>query len=325
MYFETQLKWVRAALVAALALGAAATVRAQDRPVRIVVGFPAGAGVDTLARLLAERMRAPLGQPLVVENKPGAAARIAAESVKSAPPDGNTVLLTPLLVFVTHPHLYAKLPYDPVADFTPVAHLANFTFALAAGPQVPAKSLAEFVGLVKGDAKWGTYASAGAGSLPHFFAVQFGRATGIEFSHVPYKGTAPAITDLLAGRIAAFSGVSADVVTLHRQGRLRVLATSGRERLPTLPDVPTFREQGVPVEGTGWYGLYLPAKVPRETAERLSRAAIEAMRSPELRGRLDVLGMEPTGLGPAELAAIQKADFERWGPVIRASGFTPDD
>ena len=302
----------------------AAPAAAQDRTLKILVGFPAGAGLDTMTRLVADKMRVSLGQPVVVENRPGAAGQIAMSAVKAAPPDGLTLVMTPLVTVVTAPHVFAKLPYDAFADFTPVAHTANFLFAFTAGPTVPANSLAEFVGLVKKDVKYGNYASAGTGSLPHFFSLLFADTAGIKMNHIGYKGTAPALTDLLGGQISAFVGTVSDVAAQHKAGKVRVLATTGARRAKELPDTPTFRELGFNIEGNGWYAAYAPAKTPKETVDRLANAMVEAIRSPDVRDKLEALGMEPTGLGPAELGRIHKTDYDKWGPVIKASGFKPE-
>jgi tripartite-type tricarboxylate transporter receptor subunit TctC len=312
-----------AILIGALLLSASAV--AQDKTVKFLVGFPAGAGLDTMTRLVADKMRARLGQPVLVENRPGADGRIAMDLLKAAPPDGLTLVMTPLVTVVTAPQVFKDLRYDPFADFAPVAHAASFLFAFTVGPNVPAKSLAEYVALVKQDPKNGSYASAGAGSLPHFFSVLFADTAKIPMVHVGYKGSAPAITDLIGGQISAFMGTAGDVAIQHKAGRLRVIATSGARRAHILPDVPTFREQGYNIEGGGWYAAYAPAKTPKDTIERLAAAIGEALKSPDVRDKLEALGMEPTGYGPAELARIQRADYDKWGPVIKASGFKPEN
>jgi len=306
------------------ALALALPAAAQDRTIKFLVGFPAGAGLDTMTRLVADRMRERLGQPVVVENRPGAAGQIAMTTLKNSPPDGQTLVMTPLVTVVTAPHLYPKLPYDAFADFAPVAHAANFMFAFAVGPGVPANSLADFVAIVGKDQKFGNYASAAAGSLPHFFSILFGDTAKIKLNHIGYRGTGPALSDLLGGQISAFMGVVSDVATQHKAGRLRALATSGARRARELPDVPTFKELGYDIEGGGWYAAYAPAKTPRDVLERLAGAIVEAIKSPEVRGKLEALGMEPTGLGSADLARIHRSDHDKWGPVIRASGFKPD-
>jgi tripartite-type tricarboxylate transporter receptor subunit TctC len=277
-----------------------------------------------MTRLVADKMRAKLGQPVVVENKPGADGRIVMDALKVAPPDGLTLVMTPLVTVVTAPQVFKDLRYDAFADFAPVAHTASFLFGFSVGPNVPAKTLAEYVAWVKMDPKNGSYASAGAGSLPHFFSVLFADSAKIPLVHIGYKGSAPAITDVIGSQLPAFMGTASDVAAQHRAGKLRVIATSGAQRARILPDVPTFREQGYNIEGGGWYAAYAPAKTPKAEIDRLAAAIIEGIRAPDVREKLEALGMEPTGLGPAELAKIHKADYDKWGPVIRASGFKPE-
>jgi tripartite-type tricarboxylate transporter receptor subunit TctC len=312
-------------LTFAALVAAAIPAGAQDRAIKIVLGYPPGATSDTLSRLVAEKMRQALGQPVIVENKPGAAGRIAPETVRAAPADGTTLLLTPLANMVTFPHAYKNLRYDVFKDFAPLAHLANFDLGLAVNANVPAKTLREYVELVKKDPKAGDYASAAAGSLPHFFAVMFARAAGIEMNHVPFKGTAPSLQALVGGQISAASVVLSDIAQLHKSGKVRALAASGGKRSRFLPEVPTFKELGYDIEGSAWYALYAPAGTPADAVARLSKAAVDGIRAPEMQEKLANLFLEPTGLGPAELGAIHRADYEKWGPVIRASGFKPED
>jgi tripartite-type tricarboxylate transporter receptor subunit TctC len=312
-----------AALLLAFALASPAL--AQDKTLKIVLGYPPGASSDALTRLLAERMRALLNQTVVVENKPGAGGIVGNETVKSAPPDGSTLLLTPIATMAAFPHSHgAALRYDPFRDFEPVAHLTNFQLALAVNAEIPAKSVAEYVALVKKDAKMGDYASAAAGSLPHYFGVMFAKSAAIEMTHVPYKGTAPALQALAGGEVKAAMFTLSDALTLVRAGKARLLAVSGAQRSEFAPEAPTFREAGYAIEGNGWYALFAPAKTPQDVIDRYAKAAIEAIRSPEMKTRLTNMGLEPTGLGPKELAAILRADYDRWGPVIRASGFRPN-
>ncbi|HET9351463.1 MAG TPA: tripartite tricarboxylate transporter substrate-binding protein [Burkholderiales bacterium] len=298
---------------------------AQEGTIRIVLGFPAGASSDLLTRLLADQMRAALGQAVIVENRTGAGGQIANEAVKSAAPDGLTLLMTPVATMSIYPHSYAKLRYDPFNDFEPLAHLANFQLALGVSTKLQASTVADYVSLVKKDPNAGYYASAAAGSIPHFFGVMFARAADITMTHVPYKGTAQVLQALATGEIAAATTLAADIGALARAGKARILATTGAKRSPAFPDVPTFREAGYDIEGTGWYGLFAPATTPGAIVARLSTAAIDAMRAATLRSRLESLGVEPTGLGPRELAAIMKRDYDRWGPVINASGFKAEN
>jgi tripartite-type tricarboxylate transporter receptor subunit TctC len=311
----------RIVLLAITALFTSAAA-AQDS-LKILVGFPAGAGLDTMTRLVAEKMRASLGMPVVVENKPGAGGRIVMDTLKSGPADGSQIVMTPLVTVVTAPHVFSDLRYDAFRDFAPVAHVADFLFAFAVGPSVPAQSVKDYVELVKKDPKWGNYASAAPGSLPHFFSILFAEKAGIAMNHIGYKGTAPALTDLMGGQIASFMGTVSDTLAQHNGGKIRILATSGARRAEQLPGVPTFRELGYDIEGAGWYAAYGPAGMPQEAVERYSKAMIAAVQAPDVKARLATLGMVPTGLPPAELARVHKRDYDLWGPVIKASGFKP--
>jgi tripartite-type tricarboxylate transporter receptor subunit TctC len=316
--------YFRRALAAVLICFAGASV-AQDKPLHIVLGYPPGASSDILMRLLADRLRPLLGQTVIPENKPGAGGIVGNEAVKAAPPDGSTLLLTPVATMAAFPHSHgASLRYDPFKDFEPVAHLANFQLCLLVNAEIPARNVAEYVALVKKDPKMGDYASAAAGSLPHYFGVLFAKSAGIEMTHIAYKGTAPALQALAGGEIKAAMFVLADALTLVRAGKARVLAVSGATRSALTPDVPTFKELGYNIEGNGWYALFAPAKTPKEIVDRYAKAAIEAIRAPDMKQRLEQMGLEPTGLGPAELGAILRADYDKWGPVIRASGFKPN-
>jgi tripartite-type tricarboxylate transporter receptor subunit TctC len=293
---------------------------------RFVVGYPAGATSDSLTRVVAEQMGRTLKQPVIVENKAGAGGRIGNEVVKAAVPDGNTLLMTPVATMSIFPHSYAgQLRYDPFKDFMPVAHLSNFQLGLAVNAQVPAKTLAEYVALVKADpAKYGFYASAAAGSLPHFFGVMFGKSAGISLTHVPYKGTAPAMQALASGEVVALSTVVADIKSVMDAGKARLLAVAGEKRDATLPDVPTFRELGHDLVAQPWYALFAPAGTAPAAIERLSKAAIAAVQDPAIHKRLVEMNLEPTGYGPERLGQVMRDDYERWGPVIRASGFKPE-
>jgi tripartite-type tricarboxylate transporter receptor subunit TctC len=312
-----------------LALSALCTTSALAQPadtIRILVGYPAGATSDALARVVAEHMAGTLKQTVIVENKPGAGGRIANELVKAAAPDGSTLLMTPVATMGIFPHAYpGALRYDPFKDFVPVAHLSNFQVGLGVATGVPAKSVAEFVAWVKADpAKNGFYGSAAPGSIPHFFGVMFARSAGISLTHVPYKGTAAAMQALAGGEISALSTVAADIRTLVQADRARLLAVAGEVRDPAFPNVPTFKELGYDLVANPWYALFAPAGTPPVVLDRLSKAALAAIADPSLRQRLLAMGLQPSGYGPDRLAAILKADYEHWGPVIKASGFKPE-
>jgi tripartite-type tricarboxylate transporter receptor subunit TctC len=299
-------------------------VAAQQAAIKIVLGFPAGATSDILSRLVAGQMRVTLAQPVIVENKTGAGGRIANELVKNAAPDGTTLLMTPVATMSIYPHSFGNLRYDPFKDFRPLAHLSDFQLGLGVSTKVPATTLPEYVALVKKDPqKYGLYASAAAGSIPHFLGVMFARTAGIELTHVPYKGTANVLQALAGGEIVAATTVVADINTLVKADKARLLAVAGANRDPAFPDVPTFKELGYDMTASPWYALFAPAGVPDAVAERLSKAAVAAIKDPAVSKRMIGMGLEPTGYGPEELARIMRADYDKWGPVIKASGFKP--
>jgi tripartite-type tricarboxylate transporter receptor subunit TctC len=312
---------VLATCLSALAVGA----HAQGNVIRIVVGYPAGATSDALTRVVAEAMSKRLNQPVIVENRTGAGGQLANQAVKAAAPDGMTLMMTPVATMSIFPHSYAgQLKYDPFKDFAPVAHLSDFQIGLGVATNVPAKTLEEYVKWVKADPQKNSfYGSAAPGSLPHFFGVMFGKSAGLPLTHVPYRGTAAAMAAIAGGEIAALSTVAADIRSLVEAGRARLLAVAGEKRSPAFPDVPTFREKGFDLVASPWYALFAPAGTPADVLERLSKAAIDSVNDPAVKQRLLDMGLEPTGYGPDRLAAIMKADYERWAEPIRESGFKP--
>jgi len=294
-------------------------------PVRIIVPVAAGGTSDISARLIADKIKDAIGQPVVVENKPGATGRIAVEAFKNAAPDGRTLLLAPVAVPVIAPLVFKQLNYDPAKDLVPVAQVAKFQYAFAVGPNHPARTLPEFVAWARAHPEHANFGTAGAGSVPHLFGVMVGRATGVELVHVAHKGVTSVLAELMGGQIAAGISALSDLAELHRAGKIRILATSGAERSPLLPEVPTFKEQGfAAVEGVGWNGVYAPARTPRPVIDRLSSAIVKALRAPELRQKFIDIGLEPTGTTPEELAAIMADDTARWSPIIKASGLAAD-
>lgn len=320
------MRTTRQLLAAALLLFTAAAAQAQvDKPVKILVGFPPGGSADIAARLVAERMAADLKQNVFVENKPGAGGRIVAELLKSAPADGSTLMLAPVVVPVLAPLVFSKLNYDPVADFAPVAAVANFQFGVVVNVNHPAKTLPELVTWYRANEKQANFGSPAPGSLPHFFGTMLARGAGVELVHVPFSGGAPLINALVGNQVTAGIDVIAEQVELHRSGKLRVLATSGAARSPLLPEVPTATEAGLRgVEGSGWFAVYAPAKTPEATLRALNAAVNKALADPALRERFAKLGLEPTGGSAADLAATMQRDRERWAPVVKASGFRAD-
>jgi tripartite-type tricarboxylate transporter receptor subunit TctC len=323
-----------AALAAALTFccavlaGLASPAIAQDKfdkPVRIIVGFAAGGTADLIARVVAEKLKDSIGQPVIVDNRPGAIGRIAAEAVKNALPDGATIMVMPIGPMAVVPHVYKDIPYDPVRDFTPIALGATFQFAIAAGPASGAKNWAEFVAWARANPGKASYATSGAGSLPHFFGVLLGRGIGVEMVHVPYKGSAAYINDLLGGQVPAAVDAIADLTELHRAGRVTILASSGAQRSTALPEVPTFAELGVRnVAAMGWFGFFAPAKTPKPIVDALNRVINKALQAPDVVERLSKLGMDPATGTPEEFAKIVASDYAKWGPVVTASGFKPE-
>lgn len=306
----------------ALAMPAAAQV---DRPVKLLVGFAPGGSADIAARLIADRMKDDLKQPVLVENRPGAGGRIAAEAVKNAAADGSTLMLAPIVVTVLAPMVFAKLPYDPVADFAPVAQVANFQFALSVNATHPAKTMPELVAWYKANPAKANFGSPAPGSLPHFFGVMIARGAGLDLVHVPYSGGSALMNGVMGDQVTAGIDTTAEQIELHRSGRIRVLGTSGASRSPLLPEVPTFVESGMAgVQGTAWFAVYAPAKTPEATIRQLNAAINKALAAPEVRDRLGKLGLEPTGGSAAELAARMVQDTARWAPVVKASGFRAD-
>lgn len=312
-------------LVAVLGLAAAAA-SAQDGPVRILVGFPPGSESDMVARLVVDRMRTSIGAPVIVENKPGAGGMLAAEALKHAAPDGRTLMISPIAVTVFAPLTHTEVRYDPIKDFAPVSLAANFQMALAVGPGSPAKTLHEYIAWARANPARATYGVPLAGGPTHFFGVMLARATGVDLAVVPYKGSPPFVNDLIGGQVPAGITVLSQLLKLHEAGKVRMLGTSGLQRSPMAPDVPTFTELGFPaIEGTGWQAFHATAGTPRPTIDRLSSAIASAIKSPEISARLLALGLEPVGSTADELASRVAEDIARWAPIVKASGFRADN
>ena len=293
-------------------------------PVRILVPFADGASFAA-AEFIVGPIASAIDQPAIVERKPGATGRVAAETLKNAPRNGTTLLLAPIVVPVLNPLVFKNLRYDPLRDFAPVAQVATFRYALAVEPNHPARTLREFAAWAKVHPTQATFGTPGAGSVPHFLGVMVSQAADVELVHVPYLGAAPMTADLMGGHIACGIDALANLIEFHRAGKILILATSGTERAPLAPAVPTFREQGfAAIEATGWIALYAPAGTPTPIIDRLSKAVNEALHTPSIREKYLALGVEPTGTTPEELAAIMATDTARWAPIIRTSGFVAE-
>lgn len=317
----------RPLILAAIGLATLAPVlpvTAQDKPpLKIVVGFPPGGSADTLARLIGDALSKDL-QPTIVENRPGAGGRIALSQVKRAKPDGQTVVVLPSGPMVLFPHVYRKLDYDPVKDFTPISLLANFQFGVVAGPSSSARTVQEMVAQAKAKPNESSYGTPGQGTLPHFMGVLFEQQVNARLNHVPFQGGGPANAALVGGHIQYKFDVVSETAELHRTGRVRILAVTGSQRDPQVPEVPTLKEAGINMEATAWFAMYAPAGLPPETLSRLEKAVMNAIKRPDMRERLLTLGYEPVGSTSAELAKAQRADLARWAAPIKATGVQLD-
>ncbi|HEY4372201.1 MAG TPA: tripartite tricarboxylate transporter substrate binding protein [Burkholderiales bacterium] len=316
---------MRTILFAALALLCAPLAQAQDaasypnKPIRIIVPFPAGGTADILPRALGERLQAKFNQPVVVENRAGAAGSIGAQVTFAAEPDGYTLLATPPSPLAINPSLYRKLPYDASA-FVPVTIMAQVPNVLLVHPKVPVSTMQEFIAYAKAHPNQLNYASQGSGTTSHLTTEMFKSMAGIQLTHVPYKGTAPALTDLLAGQVEVMFdnlGVSAQHV---KSGRLKALAVGSEKRSSTLPNVPTVAEAGLPgFVAVTWFGVVAPPKTPPEIAAKLSAAFADALKAPEVQHRLSELSAEPVGNTPAEMSKFVKDETVRWRRVIETA------
>lgn len=313
-----------AALAITLLVGTSANAQ-SDKTLRVLVGFQAGVSIDVVTRIFAEKMKDELKRPVIVDNRPGAGGRLAADLLKSAAPDGNTVMVTPIVVPVLAPMVFSKLGYNPDTDFVPVGKVCDFSFALAVPANSPAKNLKEYAAWLKANPQQANFGSPAAGSLPHFFGVMIGSALNVDMVHVPFNGGAALQSAVLGGHAPAGIDVVMEWQQNAKSGRVNVLATSGAQRSKVMPDVPTFKEQGFPdAVGQGWFAMYAPAKTPQSSIEEINKALNKALANPEVRERFASLGLEVGGGSPADLQKTMQEDAKRWGPVVKKSGFRAD-
>lgn len=318
-----------ARLAAALLVLLAAAAFAQSYPqraVRIVVPYPPGSGTDIVARVLGQRLTESLGQPVVVENRPGAGAIVGVDAVAKAAPDGYTVGIADTGPLAINPSLYAKLPYDPERDFAPVIEVAKLPFMLVVHPSLGVSSVGELVALAKRRPGQINYASVGNGSAVHLATELFKKMAGIDLVHIPYKGSAPALNDVVAGTTPVMFVNLLSGLSLVKSGRLRVLAVATPKRLGTLPEVPTVGEAGVPgYEFQAWFGIVAPAGAPRGVVVRLNQEIARALAMPAVRDRLvSEGGMEPVGGTPEQFAALIAAEKDKWERLVRDTGARVD-
>ena len=322
----------RALLAVAPALFAVSFAIAQDktaadypnRPIRIIVSVPAGGGVDLVTRVIADKLQQRWGQPVIVENRGGTSGNIGAEAVFAAEPDGYTLLAAQPAPLTVNVLLYKKLAFDPAA-FEPVAIMTSIPNTLTVRPGLPAKTVQELIAYAKANPQKLNYASQGNATTSHLTAELFQQLTGIKLIHIPYKGTAPALTDLIGGHVDLMFTELASALPHHRASKARLLAVTSQERVPTLPDIPTLSELGLPgFRSDTWNAIAAPPRTPPAIIAKLNAAINDALAQPDVRNHLLALSLTPVGGTPADLAALMKAETRRWGDVIRAAQVTLD-
>ncbi len=318
---------MRIALALCLALGFALEAAAQAypaKPIRFIVPFPPGGSADILARAIGQKAGEGLGQSLIIENRPGAGTAIGAEALAKSAPDGYAIMIGTVSSHAINPALNPKLPFDPVKDFTPVSLVASIPFAMIVHPSVPAKTVEEFVALAR--AKPGTlnYSSAGSGTSNHLAGELLKSMAGIDIVHVPYKGSAPALNDLISGQVALMFDLVLTAAPHVKSGAVRGLAVTSAKRSSVLPDLPTVAESIPGYEVSAWFGIFAPAGVPQPVVQRLNAEFVKALREPDLRQRLASQGAEPITSTPEEFAAYLRSEIDKWAKVVKVAGMKPD-
>ena len=309
---------------AALLLCAAGLASAQTyptKPIQFIVPFPPGGGNDTVARAIAQQASPALGQPIVVDNRPGAGGIIGADAAAKAAPDGHTIFLGGVATHAVNPHLHPKLSYDPIKDFAPITLVASAPSVLVVHPSVPARTIADFAAYARANPGKLNYASNGNGSSSHMAAVLYETNAGVKMTHVPYKGVGPALTDLMSGRIELMFNSIVAILPHIQAGKLRALAVTSKSRSSLLPDVPSIAESGWPAyEAGSWYGILAPAGTPPAIIDRLHREIVKSLKEPEVQKRLAGEGAEVIGSTPQEFAAHIRSELARMGQAIKAAG-----
>ena len=315
---------VATALACALAASLAAAQGYPSKPVRFVVGFPAGGATDVVARAISQPLAEALGQPVVVDNRAGAASNIGAEIVATSPKDGHTILMGSVSLAI-NPTLYKKLPYDALKDFAAVSQVSDTPFMFVTHPSLPAKTVKEFIALAKARPGQLNYGSAGNGSGGHLFVVMFASMAHVSLLHIPYKGAAPATTATLSGETIFMFDNIVTTLPLARAGKLRALAVTTKKRSQVAPDIPTIAESGVPgYDANAWFGVFAPAGTPAAVVNRLYAEISRIIANPQIRERFLVLGAEPAGTTPEQFAAFYRNEVAKWAKVVRESGAQVD-
>jgi tripartite-type tricarboxylate transporter receptor subunit TctC len=318
---------LRHAALVAVALTFAPVAQAQtypDRPIRLIAPFPAGGLADVLARAVGDEMSKTLGQPVIVENRAGAGGNTGADAVAKSTPDGYTLLMSSAGILTANPFLYAKMPFDAETAFIPVSNVAEMSMLVVVNPKVAAQTLKEFVALAKAQPGKINFGSPGIGTTGHLGLAMLMHAAGIKITHVPYRGAAPAVQDLIAGQIDGVVDNPPTVLPHINAGKLRPLAVAARQRMPLLPDVPTAAEEGVVgYEASSWFGIAAPAGTPPAVIARLHKEIAAAVRTPAMQERFAKSGARLVGDTPEQFAAQIKSERVRWGEIIKAANITP--
>lgn len=316
------LKWLAAGTTGlALALGSAAAQNFPSRPIKVIIAFPAGGPTDFVGRIVTDKMKELLGQPVLIENKGGAAGTIGADAVAKAEPDGYTLFLTTVGAVALTPHMRKQMPYDAIKDFASVSLVVRNTTVLVVRSEDSVKTTKELVALAKEKPNTIPFASTGTGTTPHLAMELLQDAAGVKFLHVPYRGAAPALTDLLGGQVKAVALDVPVILTQIQGGKLRALGAASDTRNPMLPDVPTLAEQGYPnTQSDNWYALLAPAKTPKAIIDKLNKAVHDAVADPAVKDQLVKSGAIPAPNTPDEMNAMLKSEYERWGKIVRDKG-----
>jgi tripartite-type tricarboxylate transporter receptor subunit TctC len=292
-----------------------------NRPIRMIVPFPPGGTADILGRAIGQKLAENVGQQVIVENRAGANGNIGAQIVAKSPPDGYTLLMSPQSTLTNNPSLYSGLPFDTLKDFAPITLVAETPHFIVVHPSVPAKTVSDLIALAKAKPGYLTFASAGSGSSLHLSGELFKSMSGIDIVHIPYKGAAPAVTDLLGGQVSMMFDTGPSALPHVRSGKTRALAVTTAKRSRLMPDLPTVVESGLPgYDVTTWFGLVAPSGTPREIVTKLNTEVVRILQTPEVKERLETQAADPVGNTPEEFAAIIKADIAKWGEVIKLAG-----
>ena len=321
----TFLSMAMASLFAALLPGAAQAQGYPNKPIRLVVPYAPGGATDIIGRAAAAELSKTMGQQVIIENRPGAGGNLGAEQVARSAPDGYTLMVSPSSLHGITPFLYTKLTYDPNKDLAPIIALGSFANVLVMNPSIKANSVSELVALIKASPGKFTYASSGSGSTIHLSGEMFKSMLNLDIAHVPYKGSSPALTDLMGGQVSIMFDNIPSAITFIRSGKLKPLATTGPTRSNSLPELPTMIEAGFPgYISTAWFGIVAPAGTPKEIIAKINAEGQKAVKSPDFIRRMNELGYDIVGGSPEQMAAMIQEELKRWGPVVKSSGAQVD-